>query len=202
MLKIIDLGVGNIGSVIKAIKHIGVKHQVINQSEDLVDAEKILLPGVGSFSAASARLMESGFHAALQQQVLYDKVPVLGICVGMQLLGRFGNEGGRNPGLGFIDAEVNKLNNFNGELSIPHVGWNDIKTNGLKIFDGIDDGSCFYFVHSYAMRIGEAIDIATTDYGEDIVAYVNKGNIHGAQFHPEKSQDSGLMFLRNFVELC
>lgn len=202
MLKIVDLGVGNIGSVIKAIKHIGVKHQVINQAEELVDAEKILLPGVGSFSSASARLVESGFYAALQQKVLSDQTPVLGICVGMQLLAFLGDEGGCNAGLGFIDAEVKRLNDFNGKLRIPHVGWNDIKTNNLKIFDGIDDGSCFYFVHSYAMQVREPIDIATTEYGEDIVAYVNKGNIHGAQFHPEKSQDFGLMFLRNFVELC
>jgi glutamine amidotransferase len=106
--------------------------------------------------------------------------------------------------LAFIDAEVKKLNNFNKTLVVPHMGWNDISTTSFKVFNGLARGSCFYFVHSYAMRLNETkdLEIAYTDYGEPIVAYVSKGNIHGAQFHPEKSQGVGLQFLRNFIELC
>lgn len=204
MLKIIDLQVGNIGSVIKAIKYLGAEYELITQPEQLVGATKIILPGVGSYKAASEKLYASGFVDALNKEILTHKVPVLGICVGMQLLAKNGIEGGGAQGLGFIDATVNKVNSFNGTLTIPHMGWNDVNSNNLSLFDEIPDGSCFYFVHSYAMTIknNDDLDIAYTDYGEDVVAYVRKGNIHGAQFHPEKSQSVGLQFLRNFIEKC
>jgi glutamine amidotransferase len=204
MLKIIDLQVGNIGSVIKAIKYLGAEYELITQPEQLVGATKIILPGVGSYKAASEKLYASGFVDALKKEILTHKVPVLGICVGMQLLAKNGIEGGGAQGLGFIDATVNKINSFNGTLTIPHMGWNDVNSNNLSLFDEIPDGSCFYFVHSYAMSIqnSDNLDIAYTDYGEDVVAYVRKGNIHGAQFHPEKSQSVGLQFLRNFIDKC
>ncbi|MFT6586816.1 MAG: glutamine amidotransferase [Cognaticolwellia sp.] len=202
MLKIVDLEVGNIGSVIKVVKHLGVDFELITQPEQLIGASKIILPGVGSFTAAAKKLHQSGFAQALNEHVIIKKVPVLGICVGMQLLASIGEEGGQSKGLGFINATVKRINSFDGSLIIPHMGWNDIDTNELPIFNNIDNHSCFYFVHSYAMEISDNQDIkvAYTNYGENIVAYVNKGHIHGAQFHPEKSQHVGIQFLRNFIK--
>jgi imidazole glycerol-phosphate synthase subunit HisH len=204
MLKIVDLEVGNIGSVIKVIKHLGVDFELITEPEQLIGASKIILPGVGSFTAASKKIYESGFAQALTEYVVINKVPVLGICVGMQLLASIGEEGGQSKGLGFINAIVKRINSFDSYLIIPHMGWNDIETNELPIFNNIDNGSCFYFVHSYAMTINENenLNVAYTNYGENVLAYVNKGHIHGAQFHPEKSQHVGIQFLRNFIDLC
>lgn len=204
MLKVVDLQVGNIGSVIKAIKHLGADYELITKPEQLVGSTKIILPGVGSFTSASNKLHASGFVEALSEHVLTLEVPVLGICVGMQLLANEGIEGGVAKGLGYIDATVKRINDFNGSLTVPHMGWNDVNSEGLSLFSGIENHSCFYFVHSYAMKIHnqEGLNIAFTDYGEDIVAYVRKGHIHGAQFHPEKSQSVGLQFLRNFIETC
>lgn len=206
MLKIVDLEVGNIGSVIKVIKHLGVDFELITQPDQLMGASKIILPGVGSFTAAAIKMHESGFAQALNEYVTTKEIPVLGICVGMQLLANTGEEGGQSKGLGFINATVKRINSFDGSLIIPHMGWNDVdtNTNELPIFRNIDNHSCFYFVHSYAMSINDHnnLNVAYTNYGENIVAYVNKGNIHGAQFHPEKSQHVGIQFLRNFIELC
>lgn len=204
MLKIVDLQVGNIGSVVKAIKHLGAEYELITMPEQLAGATKIILPGVGSYKAASNKLYASGFVEALNKHVLTLKTPVLGICVGMQLLANEGVEGGRAKGLGYIDAVVKRINSFDDTLIVPHMGWNDVNTKNLSLFYGINDKSCFYFVHSYAMKIlnQEGLDIAFTDYGEDVVAYVRKDHIHGAQFHPEKSQTVGLQFLRNFIDLC
>jgi glutamine amidotransferase len=204
MLKIVDLEVGNIGSVIKVIKHLGVDFELITQPEQLIGASKIILPGVGSFTAAAKKIHESGFAQALNEYVVIKKTPVLGICVGMQLLASTGEEGGESKGLGFINATVKRINSFDNSLIIPHMGWNDIDTNEFPIFNNIDNHSCFYFVHSYAMTITDHanLNVAYTNYGEDVVAYVNKEHIHGAQFHPEKSQHVGIQFLRNFIELC
>ena len=204
MLKIVDLQVGNIGSVVKAIKYLGADYELITQPEQLVGATKIILPGVGSYKTASDKMHASGFVDALNEQILELQVPVLGICVGMQLLAKSGIEGGGAQGLGYIDATIKKINSFNGTLTIPHMGWNDVNTNNLFLFDDIADGSCFYFVHSYAMTIEnmDELDVAYTDYGENVVAYVRKCNIQGAQFHPEKSQSVGLQFLRNFIDKC
>ena len=204
MLKIVDLQIGNIGSVVKAIKHLGFDYELISKPEQLLGATKIILPGVGSFTTASKALHASGFAEALEHYVLNLKTPVLGICVGMQLLAEYGVEGGGAKGLGYIDATVERINNFDGALTIPDMGWNDVNTKELTLFTGIENDSCFYFVHSYAMKITnpQGLDIAFTNYGEDVVAYVRKGNIHGAQFHPEKSQSVGLQFLRNFIKSC
>lgn len=204
MLKIVDLQIGNIGSVVKAIKHLGFDYELISKPEQLLGATKIILPGVGSFTTASKALHTSGFAEALEHYVLNLKTPVLGICVGMQLLAEYGIEGGGAKGLGYIKANVNRINSFNASLAVPHMGWNDVEAKGLTLFNGIEHKSCFYFVHSYAMDITDkkGIGIAYTDYGENVVAYVCKGHIHGAQFHPEKSQSVGLKFLRNFIELC
>jgi glutamine amidotransferase len=202
MLKIIDLKIGNIGSLVKAINYLGVAYQVVDEPLGLEGASKIILPGVGNFKAASQALFATGFYDALRTKVLIEHIPILGICVGMQLFASVGDEGGGSKGLGFFDAEVKKINNFDGTLITPHMGWNDVHANQLEMFFGIEEDSCFYFVHSYSMRINENVNVAMTSYGENIVAYVNKGHIHGTQFHPEKSQQVGLQFLRNFIKLC
>lgn len=204
MLKIVDLQVGNIGSVIKAIEFLDHKYEIITKPEELNGATKILLPGVGSFSSASKKMFQTGFSDALNDHVLCRGIPVLGICVGMQLLAECGYEGGASPGLGFINAEVRRLNSFDSTLIVPHMGWNDVCGQGLPLFEDVPKDSCFYFVHSYAMTLNDDSDVnvAYTEYGEKVVAYINKGNIHGTQFHPEKSQSVGLKFLQNFIELC
>jgi glutamine amidotransferase len=204
MLKIVDLEVGNIGSVVKAIKHLGINYELINDPKQLQGATKIILPGVGSFSSCSDKMFASGFGDALAEKVNIDKTPILGICVGMQMLAKYGVEGGGRKGLGFIDASVNRLDDFDKSLVIPHMGWNDIDIKGFNIFKNVPLNSCFYFVHSYEMKVNdnEGLNIVYTDYGNPVVAYINKDNIHGAQFHPEKSQTVGLQFLRNFIELC
>ena len=206
MLKIVDLQVGNIGSVVKVVKHLGVDYELITQPEELVGATKIILPGVGNFTVAAEKLYSSGFVEALNEHVVNLEVSVLGICVGMQLLANEGVEGREigTKGLGYIDATVKRINDFDGSLIIPHMGWNDVDSEGLSLFNGIENHSCFYFVHSYAMKINDCkgLNVAYTDYGEDVVAYVQKGHIHGAQFHPEKSQSVGLKFIRNFIEVC
>lgn len=189
MLKIIDLQVGNIGSVLKAFDFIGVQYDLIRTPSELSGATKIIFPGVGNFTTASDRLFESGFKDALDYYVLELKVPMLGICVGMQLLAKWGSEGRGARGLGYIDTVVNRLNDFSGSLNVPHMGWNDISFGNYSIASGIPDLSCFYFVHSYAMNPPSSIDgleISYTDYGDKIVAYIRKDNIYGAQFIQRK----------------
>ncbi|MCG7496845.1 imidazole glycerol phosphate synthase subunit HisH [Vibrio sp. Of7-15] len=204
MLKVIDLKVGNIGSITKAISHLGFDYELVTEPEQLLGASKIILPGVGGFSAASERIFNSGFADALNKYVVEDEIPILGICVGMQLLAKSGDEGYLSPGLGYIDAVVKKIDSMNNTLIVPHMGWNDVDFGTLRLFNDIEENSCFYFVHSYSMRINDTqdVNVAYTDYGENIVAYVNKKNVHGTQFHPEKSQSVGLKFIRNFIELC
>ncbi len=205
MLKIIDLKVGNIGSVVKALDYIGAEYELIDDSQHLIGASKILLPGVGSFDVAAKQLIASGFYDALQRSILEEKIPILGICVGMQLLAKFGYEGGKSKGLGFIDAEVVKIECKDDTIRVPHMGWNSIDygLNTFEIFDGNDNDGCYYFVHSYHM-VSEDQDAvtATVQHGADMIAYINKGHIYGAQFHPEKSQAVGLQFLRNFIVQC
>lgn len=150
-------------------------------------------------------LVERGLDRALTELVMTRHVPVLGICLGMQLMARFGFEGSRTPGLGWIDADVQRLDTvaIPGEpLRIPHVGWNDVvPTPGATLFNGLASGANFYFVHSYHIVVADPAAVAaTTPYGAGIVSSVRSGNIFGVQFHPEKSQRAGLRVLRNFLE--
>ncbi|OPX56818.1 glutamine amidotransferase [Oceanospirillum multiglobuliferum] len=206
MLAIVDLGIGNIGSVAKALDYLKVKYQIIVNPNDLSKASKIVLPGVGSFAEAVTRLDLSGFRSALLESVYMRNTPILGICVGMQLLSLFGTEGGDSKGLGFINAYVDKIDDFNGRLVIPHMGWNELSSIDHPLFRNVHKDACFYFVHSYAMQISDKaesnLEVIYTDYEQPVVAFVAKNHIYGAQFHPEKSQQPGLTFLRNFVELC
>jgi glutamine amidotransferase len=204
-MTVVDMGMGNIGSVVRALKFLGIAHAVCVDPDAVPRASAVILPGVGSFGEASRRLAESGMGEAIVDSVRARQTPVLGICLGMQLLATSGDEGGEgapSPGLGLIAGHVAALRRSELSLRIPHMGWNDVQCGSMAMFAGIPDGACFYFVHSYAMQLHEDIPHATTDYGGRIVAAVASGVVWGAQFHPEKSQDAGLQVLRNFAALA
>lgn len=201
MITIIDIQIGNIGSVTRALKFLKCKYNVTDKKEDIETATKLLFPGVGSFAEASRKLESSGLKEVIQHQVRVKKTPILGICLGMQLFAKEGFEGGRHEGFDFIDASVQLIEAKKYHLRLPHMGWNDIKGDKLKLLNGIPEDACFYFVHSYAMKLNESIPHATTEYGENVVAMVEKDNIYATQFHPEKSQEQGLKILKNFIEL-
>ena len=201
MITIVDVQIGNIGSVTRALKFLKCKYLVTDKREDIVSASKLIFPGVGSFSEATQKLEKSGLKETLQEQVLVHKKPILGICLGMQLFAKEGFEGGRNEGLGFVDASVTLIQAKEKGLRLPHVGWNELSAYNLKLLNGVKDQSCFYFVHSYEMKLNEQIPHVTTDYGSNVVAMIEKENVYAAQFHPEKSQEAGLKILRNFIEI-
>lgn len=203
MLVIIDYGIGNLASVLNMFKKIGVKDVVVSGDKNVIEkATKILLPGVGAFDAGMINLEQSGLIPVLNHKALEEKIPVLGICLGMQLLSKRSEEG-QKPGLGWIDAETIKFN-FAEELNlkIPHMGWNYIKVNRKNPLIEIESKERFYFVHSYHVK---CLDInqslAVSNFGVDFTCMVNKGNIYGTQFHPEKSLKFGMKLLQNFAKL-
>jgi glutamine amidotransferase len=201
MITIIDIQIGNIGSVTRALKFLKCKYIVTDKKEDIEAATKLLFPGVGSFAEASTKLESSGLKEVIQHQVLVNKTPILGICLGMQLFAKEGFEGGRHEGFGFIDAKVEMIEAKKYNLRLPHMGWNDLSGNNLRLLKGVPENACFYFVHSYEMKLNESIPHVTTQYGTNVVAMVEKDNIFASQFHPEKSQEHGLRILKNFIEL-
>ncbi len=206
---IIDYGSGNLQSVFNALELIKKPSDLIlisNNPNDLKSATHIILPGVGAFGDCVSALKKiNGMVEELQNQVLKNKKPFLGICVGMQLLADFGFEYGKHSGLGFVAGDVveidNKINGQNNSLKVPHIGWNNISiTKPHPILDGIKDGEHFYFVHSFHFVTKDQNDVlATVDYGTPINAILAKENIIATQFHPEKSSDTGLKLLKNFI---
>ncbi len=200
MITVIDLKICNIASVAWALNRLGVECWVSDNPKDLGQPDKLILPGVGSFSEASSRIKSVGWDVVLKDKVLKEKIPILGICLGMQLFASCGEEGGNSKGLDFIKAKVSHLRSSKSNLRIPHVGWNDVSFSDMPIFDSLEDKSCFYFVHSYEMVLQEQIKAAYCSYGVDFVAAVQKENIIGVQFHPEKSQEAGLKLLENFAK--
>ncbi len=201
---IIDYGSGNLHSAkkafVKAIDDIDAVGSVLvsNNPKELEQATHIVLPGVGAFADCMKGLSSiNGMIEAMQEQVLVNKKPFLGICVGMQMLAEKGFEDGEHKGLGWLKADVKKI--VVDGLRIPHMGWNTLKAKKesrlLKGLEGVD----VYFVHSYFMQTGAENVVATTDYGNEITAIVEKGNIFGTQFHPEKSQKNGLKLISNFL---
>lgn len=198
---VIDYGMGNLGSVRRAFEALSSEVFVAERPDSLHNAQRIVLPGVGSFKEGMDRLSKNGWTLAIREQVLEFGKPFLGICLGMQLLAKSGTEGEETAGLGLIDGEVIRLDALGCALRIPHVGWNAVtlnKTNSL--FAGIPEETDFYFVHSYAFRPA-SIDhvLAFTDYGMPIVAAIGREHIFGAQFHPEKSSKAGFRVLENFL---
>jgi glutamine amidotransferase len=200
LITVIDLDIGNVNSVSKALKYLKVEHKVSNNPEDLSAADKIIFPGVGSFYEASKRLNDSKLKDVLKEKVQDENIPILGICLGMQLLATTGTEVKKSEGLDFIKGNVVLHRASKQGLRLPLIGWNDVNFEEFKLFDSINNGSCFYFVHSYEMIPSEDVKVAYTNYGVDYVAAIQKDNILGVQFHPEKSQHVGLKLLKNFCE--
>ncbi|AXP08236.1 imidazole glycerol phosphate synthase subunit HisH [Campylobacter hepaticus] len=201
MIAIIDYKAGNLNSVIKALDKIGAKNFIAQNQEDFKKASKLLLPGVGSFKEAMLNLEKFHLIEALKEQVLIQKKPILGICLGMQLFLEQGYEGGVCKGLGLIEGEVVKFEDDLG-LKIPHMGWNDLDI--LKkdpLYKDIDNKSDFYFVHSFYVRCKDEFVSAKTQYGHKFASSLQKDNIFATQFHPEKSQNLGLKLLENFTRL-
>lgn len=203
---VIDYGVGNLGSVLRAVEELRVSPLLIDRPADMHLADCLILPGVGNFADCAALLDKGGWTSALKDEVLGYSRPLLGVCVGMQLLADSSEEGAGGadsvPGLGFVPGKVVHLRSLQCDLRIPHVGWNDVKLGAVDhLFTDIPDGTDFYFVHSYAFVPEIAIDVlATTDYGVEVTAAVRHGHICGTQFHPEKSSKAGFQLLRNFIE--
>ena len=204
MIVIIDYGLGNLGSMANMLKKIGA--QAVVSADPLVigNADKLILPGVGAFDGGMKNLESRGLVQVLNNRVLEDKVPILGVCLGMQLLSRKSEEGCL-PGLGWLDAESIrfKFEDVNSNLKIPHMGWNQLTVRqSHPLFYELEVMNRFYFVHSYHVICTDPRNIlATTSYGVDFSSAVVKNNIMGVQFHPEKSHKFGLRLLKNFVEL-
>lgn len=204
MLAIIDYGSGNLRSVAKAFEHVGAAAVITGKARDLTQASHIVLPGVGAFADCMAGLKAlPGMLEALNEEVLGRRKPFLGICVGMQMLFERGHEHGVHEGLGWLKGEVVALKGRDLGLKIPHMGWNAFEiVRNDPLMSGIQDGAHAYFVHSYHAECGNREEMwASTSYGQTIAAVVGRGHIMGTQFHPEKSQKTGLALLKNFVEV-
>jgi glutamine amidotransferase len=204
MISIVDYGLGNLRAFYNIYKNLNINVEFVRTPDQLNSAEKIILPGVGAFDHAMFELNKSGMREKLDELVLVKEVPVLGICVGMQMLGNRSDEG-QLSGLGWIDAEIKKFdtNLINHKPKLPHMGWNDvypIVTNPL--FQNLEVDAVFYFLHSYYFACNNPQDaIAKSDYGLEFTCSVNHKNIFGVQFHPEKSHKFGIQLLNNFANL-
>jgi glutamine amidotransferase len=204
MMTIVDYGLGNISAFLNVYHRLNVDARTAKTADQLVDASKVILPGVGAFDHAMERLEQSGMRDALDDLALRRRVPILGVCVGMQILGRASDEGSRS-GLGWIDGRVRALETLvsTEEHPVPHMGWNDVRPVATtRLFEGLDSGARFYFLHSYYFECDRADDaIAVSNYGADFACAAKAGNVFGVQFHPEKSHHNGARLLRNFAEL-
>ena len=204
MISIVDYGLGNIRAFVNLYGRLGVPTRVCRSASEVRDAGKLILPGVGSFDYAMAQLETSGMRSELERLVLVRKVPILGICVGMQMLGRSSEEG-KSGGLGWIDGVVRlfDVKAIPYVTQLPHMGWNSIRPlRRCDLFSGLDDRSRFYFLHSYYFQCDKSCDvIATTEYGITYPSAVGVENIFGIQFHPEKSHANGIRVLQNFSKL-
>lgn len=195
---VIDYKVGNHQSVINALNFLGYDFMVSNKRDDIIQAPFYILPGVGAFAEAMRNLHRMGIIEILQEEVLIKKKPLLGICLGMQVLAEDSQENGFHKGLGWIKGHVVRLKEKKG-FRVPHVGWNNIRIKRSEpLFMRTKEDANFYFDHSYHFVTDGAYISATCDYGSDIVASVQKDNIFGVQFHPEKSQTTGLKLFRSF----
>lgn len=198
-IMIIDYGMGNLGSVQRALEEVGASVFISDNPADIKESSALVLPGVGSFSEGMANLNASGMVDPIRQAISDDQIPLLGICLGMQLLAEKGEEGGIHDGLGLIPGTV-KIMTPVGDERLPHIGWNEVTpVTEHPMFQGIEDRTDFYFVHSYHFQTTEEHRIATAPYAGTISAAVARDNIWGVQYHPEKSSKPGLKLLENFV---
>lgn len=201
MVVVVDYGMGNIRSVSKAFEACGADVTVSSKPEDLKKAERIVLPGVGAFGDSMSNLKQRGLIEPLREQVLDKKKPFFGICLGMQILADSGEEKGSHQGLGWLPGKTVVFQLTDPRLKVPHIGWNNIKVvQESPLWSGLGKKLDFYFVHSYHFVPKNRSDVAATcDYGGDFTAAVQHENIFATQFHPEKSQESGLKMIRNFL---
>lgn len=201
MIAIIDYGMGNLASVKNAFNKLGYDAEITSQAEEILNAERVVLPGVGAFEDAVANLRKLGLDQVIEQLVARD-TPLLGICLGLQMLFTESEENGIHRGLDIIKGRVVKFE-LPAQYKVPHMGWNQVKTApGSKLFKGIPENSHFYFVHSYyVVPEDKALVAGTSDYGRDFVCAVEKGRLFATQFHPEKSSELGLRILKNFGEI-
>jgi glutamine amidotransferase len=204
MITIVDYGLGNIAAFANVYKTANIEVSIARTADDLKGTSKLILPGVGHFDHAMELLQQSGMRDALDTLVLRDKVPVIGICVGMQILARSSAEG-KLPGLGWIDADVKafKSRAATRDMALPHMGWNDVRpVSPNKLFEELETDARFYFLHSYYFDCDRQQDVlAICNYGADFGCAVHSANIYGVQFHPEKSHRFGTRLLKNFAEL-
>jgi glutamine amidotransferase len=201
-ITIVDYGLGNIQAFKNIFDSLNVEIIVANAPSQIASADRLVLPGVGAFDWAINRLNQSGLRDALDKAVLYNHVPVLGVCVGMQIMARSSEEG-RAAGLGWINAENIHLSHLGSESHpIPHMGWNEVCPRGFDSLFQEEESFFYYFLHSYFMKVDDEKSIlATANYAGDITAAITKGNIFGTQFHPEKSHHWGASLLKNFAML-
>jgi glutamine amidotransferase len=200
MIAIIDHGLGNFRSVISAIEYLKKDVVITNKSEDIKKSSKIIIPGVGSFKYAMQNLKRLNLIDTLNEQVLVKKKPILGICLGCQLLLNHSEENKNVKGFGWIDGEVKKFRNYK-KFPSTHVGWNEVLTKNHPIFENLPEKFFMYFNHSYFPVIKEKnCEIGKTSYSNNFVSIFKKGNIYGIQPHPEKSQKFGIIFLNNFIK--
>src|SRR3990167_3763894 len=199
-IAIVNYNMGNLKSIIGALKYLGVDDVVVSdQYEVLQKSTKLILPGVGSFAAAMKIIKEKGLDIYLKDIVLENKKPILGICLGMQLMGLSSTESGENDGLGFIQGKITRF--CNDHIKIPHVGFNQVQVNSeLRLYNGMNGKLDFYFTHSYKMESHNYINQCMCDYGGPFIASYEFDNLAGVQFHPELSQINGLGLLNNFIK--
>lgn len=198
---IVDTGIANFGSIESAVARVGGRAWIARSAADFDDATHIIIPGVGSFDIAMRTIENRGLREVLRRKALSDGVPTLGICLGMQLLG-CGSDEGHMRGLGWFAGQTIRLSNP--AVKVPHIGWNKVRWSANSaLLDGIDTGERFYFVHSYQYT-SPATDeiIGYVEHGDEVVAIVQRDNVVGTQFHPEKSRSGGLKLLRNFLRMA
>jgi glutamine amidotransferase len=203
MISVIDYGVCNLGSMLNMLRKVGAEARLVSTAAELDGAEKLILPGVGAFDNGITALRERGLVEPLRRKVLEDKVPLLGVCLGMQMLGR-GSEEGSMDGLGLVDAEARRFRFApDSGHKVPHMGWNLLAPRrDSALLRELDARTRFYFCHSYHMVCNDPADVlASATYGGDFVAMIQHDNIYGAQFHPEKSHRFGMALLHNFAEM-
>ncbi|RQO65704.1 imidazole glycerol phosphate synthase subunit HisH [Pedobacter sp. KBW01] len=202
MITIIDYGSGNISAIGNIYEKLNIPFQIAKTPEDVVGAKKIFLPGVGAFDETISKLDETGFRTVLDKEVLENSVPIIGICVGMQILAERSDEG-KLPGLGYIKGQVKKIDEtaLTQKPKLPHLGWNTAEVQKPnQLFNEIDHEIGFYFLHTYYFECENQNDVlATTTYGKSFASAVSHNNVYGIQFHPEKSHHNGVKLLQNFA---
>ena len=204
IVSVLDYEVGNIKSIINSLKYLNVNYNIISKPEEIKNTSALIIPGVGSFYKAAARLKSTGNFTAIKEYALVDKKPILGICLGFQLLCQSSSEDGVTDGLGLIPTKVKRFQKgHESDIKIPHVGFNYVVTNSRsQLCKNLSSKSFFYFIHSYYVPIFQTnAKLGVCKYGKKFTASYELDNIFGTQFHPEKSQGNGLILIKNFIEI-